>query len=126
MKKNVSENIRLLRESKGFSQEYIANKMGVSQQAYSNMEKKPETMTLARIRDLAKVLDVNMMVLLNEESVLIQQNFNQQGGNAATHLEVHQQMDQTLKVYEDLIQVLKDEINFLRSERQAGSNPKYK
>ncbi len=126
MKKNVSENIRLLRESKGFSQEYIANKMGVSQQAYSNMEKKPETMTLARIRDLAKVLDVNMMVLLNEESVLIQQNFNQQGGNAATHLEVHQQMDQTLKVYEDLIQVLKDEINFLRSERQAGLNPKYK
>jgi len=100
--------------------------MGVSQQAYSNMEKKPETMTLARIRDLAKVLDVNMMVLLNEESVLIQQNFNQQGGNAATHLEVHQQMDQTLKVYEDLIQVLKDEINFLRSERQAGSNPNYK
>ena len=43
-------------------------------------------MTLSRLRDLAKILDVSLLTLLGEENMYFMQNINQQGGNAATKL----------------------------------------
>lgn len=80
MKISMSENIRLLRESRGYSQEYIASRLHITQQAYSRLEKHPESMTLERLRDLAKILDVPLLTLLGEENMYFMQNINQQGG----------------------------------------------
>ena len=46
MSQNISETIRLIRESKGYSQEYMASQLNITQQAYSRLEKQPETITL--------------------------------------------------------------------------------
>jgi transcriptional regulator with XRE-family HTH domain len=46
MKVNISETIRLIRESKGYSQDFVASKLYITQQAYSRLEKNPENMTL--------------------------------------------------------------------------------
>ena len=37
---NISDTIRLLREARGFSQTYMAEKLSITQQAYSSVEKK--------------------------------------------------------------------------------------
>lgn len=58
MKVYTTDNIRLIRVSKGFSQEFIAKKLNITQQAYSLMEKNPDIMTLKRLKDLCKILDV--------------------------------------------------------------------
>ena len=113
-KLTISENIRLIRESRGYSQDFVASKLNVTQQAYSNMEKKPENMTLGRFKDLAKILDVSLLSLLSEESMYILNNFNQQGGYAITKMEQYVSAENALKIYENIIQDLREELKSLK------------
>jgi|LauGreDrversion4_2_1035121.scaffolds.fasta_scaffold1480868_1 transcriptional regulator with XRE-family HTH domain len=116
MKMSISDNIRLIRESKGYSQEYVSKKLKVTQQAYSQMEKKPDNMTLERLRNLAAILDVSLIMLIGEENTYLQHNFNQQGGQAATQMVFNQESKETSHLYERFIKELKDEVAFLRSK----------
>jgi len=116
MKISVAENIRLLRETRGFSQEIVAKKLNVTQQAYSNMEKNPDSMTLSRLKDLSVVLDVNLVTLIGEDNVMVQQNYNQKGGQAATQM-VFSQSEIERDLYERMIAELKEEISFLRKQK---------
>lgn len=115
MKVSVSENIRLIREGNGFSQDFVAKKMKVTQQAYSSMEKNPDNMTLSRLKDLCKILDVNLVTLLGEDNVLVQQNYNQRGGNAAAQMMISKS-EMEKELYERIIAQQKEEIGFLRGE----------
>ncbi len=117
MKISVSENIRLIREAKGFSQEYIAKKLKVTQQAYSSMEKTPENMTLKRLKDLCEILDVNLITLLGEDNVYVQQNYNQKGGHAATQMVFNKIGEGEKDLYERMIAGLKEEVNHLRKNK---------
>ena len=107
------DTIRLLREARGFSQKQIADKLGITQQAYSNLEKKPEKATLQRLREIANILQVELITLLGEEDTYILQSFNQSGGNAATQMNITPSVVEK-EIYEKLILTLKEEITFLR------------
>ena len=76
--------VRMLREGIGYSQEYVANKLDISQQAYSKLEKNPDSATLERLKQLSEVLGVSINSIVGDEDMFIQQNFQQQGGNAST------------------------------------------
>ncbi len=118
MELSIAENIRLIREAKGLKQEYVAQQLNVTQQAYSKMEKNPNVMTLQRLKDLSKILQVNLVTLLGEDNVYIQQNYNQAGGKAATQMVINSEISSEKELYERLIEGLKDEISFLRSKVQ--------
>lgn len=109
----ISENIRLLREYQGFSQEYVAQKLNITQQAYSHIEKNPENAPLKRLKEIAQILQVSLITLLGEEDTYILQNFNQSGGNAATQMNVGNSSIEK-EVYDRLVNELKEEIIFLR------------
>lgn len=110
---SIADNIRLIRESLGFSQEYVADKLNLTQQAYSNIEKNPEKATLKRLKELSLVLQVNLVTLIGEDETYIQQNFHQQGGHAATQMNIKPSQNER-EIYERLISELKDEVLFLR------------
>ncbi len=109
---SISDNIRLIREAQGFSQDYVAIKLEITQQAYSSIEKNPERATLSRLREIAVILQVPLVTLLGEDEVNLQQNFNQAGGNAAT---IFKNISSGSDVYERWIAELKEEVKFLRS-----------
>ena len=109
----ISDTIRLLREARGLSQKQLADKLGITQQAYSNLEKKPERATLERLREIAQILQVELITLLGEEDTFILQSFNQSGGNAATQMNITPSSSEK-EIYEKLIASLKEEISFLR------------
>lgn len=48
--------IRDVRKDAGLSQEYMANKLGVSRQTYANYESHPENVTIAQARAICAVL----------------------------------------------------------------------
>lgn len=110
---SISDNIRIIRENLGYSQDYIATKLDITQQAYSSIEKNPEKATLKRLKEIASILQVNFVTLLGEDETYIQQNFHQQGGNAATQMNIANSNNEK-EIYERLINELKDEIVFLR------------
>lgn len=104
MKPITSETIRLIRESRGYSQEFVANKLGITQQAYSLGEKNPDSMTLKRFRQLSKVLDVPLITLLGEDNVFVQQNYNQNGGHAAAQMIVNGLSENERGLFQQIIE----------------------
>jgi transcriptional regulator with XRE-family HTH domain len=115
--------IRLIRESNGFSQEYVAAKLEITQQAYSNIEKNPENSSIKRLKQISEVLSVPVTSLIGETEHYIQQNFQQQGGQAATIIHIQGIPENERQLYERYIEQLKSEIQMLKSmlnQKQSG------
>ncbi|MFY7849533.1 MAG: helix-turn-helix domain-containing protein, partial [Bacteroidia bacterium] len=55
---NLGRKIRMVRESRQLSQEYVAGRMKISQQAYSRLEHDGENVSLKRLKQLAEALEV--------------------------------------------------------------------
>ncbi|SMO62307.1 helix-turn-helix domain-containing protein [Solitalea koreensis] len=64
---NVHSKIRQIRESKNYSQEYMALKLGISQNAYSKTELGHTTITLERLYEIAKILELNILDIIGSE-----------------------------------------------------------
>ena len=107
--------IRLIRESNGLSQEYVAAKLEITQQAYSNIEKNPENSSIKRLKQISEVLSVPVTSLIGETEHYIQQNFQQQGGQAATIIHIQGIPENERQLYERYIEQLKSEIQMLKS-----------
>ena len=60
--------IRSYRASKGFSQEYVANELGIKQAAYSNIESGKSDVTLNRLQDIAQLLEISVYDLIIESN----------------------------------------------------------
>ncbi len=113
--KAPSNRIKIMRESQGYSQEYVATKLNLSQQAYSNLEKNPDNVSIKRMKELAEILSVPLTSIIGEEDTYIQQNFQQQGGQASTVMNV-QNNEHVKEIYERYVKDLKEEIQQLRSQ----------
>ena len=105
--------VRMLREGIGFSQEYVANKLEISQQAYYKLEKNPDSATLERLRQLSEVLGVSINSIVGDEDMFIQQNFQQQGGNASTVMYITGLADRERNLMLQQIQSLEQQIAIL-------------
>ncbi|MBM3428443.1 MAG: helix-turn-helix transcriptional regulator, partial [Bacteroidetes bacterium] len=110
-KLGISENIRLIRESQGYSQDYVAIKLDITQQAYSAIEKNPERATLSRLKEIATILQVPLVTLLGEDDISLQPNFHQARGNLA---KMYKDVSSESEVYDKWIAELKEEVLFLR------------
>jgi transcriptional regulator with XRE-family HTH domain len=111
MKNAIAENVRKIRMALGYSQEYVAKKMHMSQQSYSQLERHPEESSLTRLKNLSEVLQVSLLSLIGEDETYVQTNLNQSGGHAATKMVFHQGANS-----EVFIQHLQEEIAHLRKE----------
>ena len=105
--------VRMLREGIGYSQEYVANKLEISQQAYSKLEKNPDSATLERLKQLSEVLGVSINSIVGEEDMFIQQNFQQQGGNASTVMYMTGLADREREALVQQISTLQKQIDLL-------------
>lgn len=105
--------IKVLRESLGYSQEYVASQLSITQQALSRIEQNPENATLNRLKELSLVLGVSLTSLIGEEDTYILQNFQQQGGQASTVMYVTGISENERKAYESHIKDLKEQVLLL-------------
>jgi transcriptional regulator with XRE-family HTH domain len=64
--KNIAGNIRRIREGKGYTQEYLAMKLGISQNAYSKIELGYTKITLERLFQIAKIIEVEVVTLMGD------------------------------------------------------------
>ena len=115
MENSITNRIKQLRTALGYSQEYIAAMLKITQQAYSNIESNPEKASLARLKKLAELLRVDLFTLIGEDKSLIQTNVNQKGGQAATQMVFHQENQTDKNVYERYIEELKNQNDYLKS-----------
>lgn len=63
----IIQNIRSIRIAKQYSQDYVAVKLGISQNAYSKMELGYTEIPVERLLNLVSVLEVEITELLHPE-----------------------------------------------------------
>lgn len=111
MKAAIGEKIRKIRELKGYSQEYMAEQLEISQRAYSKMEREETKLDWSRITDISRILEIDPIDLVQFDDSLIFHNCTQSGKIE----EIHNHFPEELKIqYEKRIEQLEDEVKFLR------------
>lgn len=70
----IGNKLRQLRINKGYSQEYMAEILAVSQKTYSNMENDKTSISIEALKKIAEEYRVNILKLLSDEKIMVQQN----------------------------------------------------
>ena len=110
----LGENVRKIRELKGFSQQNLADEIKVDQKTISRIEKGDLSPKFETLVSISKVLSINISQLLAFNESLIFNNYNQyqQGGNYNAYLnteidKVEELYKQLLKEKDEVIELLK-------------------
>lgn len=111
MKANIGDKIRKVRELKGFTQDFMAGKLEMSQRAYSKIENNDIKLDWGRIEDISKILDIEPTDLVSFDDSLVFNNCSQSGKFQVFNNNLP---DELKKSYEDQIEHLKKEVLFLR------------
>jgi XRE family transcriptional regulator, regulator of sulfur utilization len=86
----IGEKIRFARLAKGFSQENMADFLGISTTAYGDIERNKTELTISRAKKLANILKISMLELLEEEMIsptVIENPTKNEGTNFQEELE---------------------------------------
>ena len=112
------EKIRKIRESKNYTQEFMAESLGITQRAYSSIENGKTQLTIERLFEIAKILETSVIEILNLEGSYIYNNsFNNHGTKNQGNLIFKQEnLDEIKSLYERIISIKDEEISFLRSK----------
>ena len=76
--KSVGKNIRAFRHQNGWSQEDVANKLGISIPAFSKIETGVTDINLSRLEQIANIYEVDVVQILSLEA---EQSIEQQPSN---------------------------------------------
>lgn len=113
MENHLGSKIRQLRELKGYSQEYVANQLGMSQRAYSKLETNQTRLDWLKITKIAEVLETAPLNIITFDKNLVFNNCTQSG--KFEHF-INQIPDKLIEQYELRIANLENEVKFLREQ----------
>jgi len=113
---DIGTNIRKVRELKGYSQEYMAQTLEISQKQYSRIEKNETELTLTKLEAIGKVLEVTSQQLLGFDEKFIFQNCENAFGNNQNY---YAYSGKERELFEKRIVHLEGEILFLRNQIES-------
>ena len=124
---DIISNIRRIREQKGYSQDYMASSLDISQASYARIENQESKLTIDRLQKIADILDTDITAFLDSSKLTIQNQTNNDGayGNGYVenlHIENKETTKKLIQTLENENQYLKKEIEFLRT--LCPQNPK--
>lgn len=65
---NIISNLKKIRERKGYSQEYMALQLAISQASYARIENQETKLTIERLQQIAIILEISVFVSFNSSS----------------------------------------------------------
>lgn len=113
MEKSIGSKVRQIRELKGFSQDYIANELGISQRAYSKIERDEVKMDWEKITEISKIFEVDPLDIVQFDDNLVFHNCSNSGKINNQHN--HFLPEKVIEQYEARIKQLEDEVSFLKN-----------
>ncbi|MDO4224965.1 MAG: helix-turn-helix transcriptional regulator [Bergeyella zoohelcum] len=114
----IARNIKKYRELKGYSQEYMAHEMDITQASYAKLENNTTKINVERLFTIAKLLetDVADILELNKQTI-----YNQDiKENSVGHQQVQNLYHDNKEVYEKLIKAKDEQIALLKSLLKIG------
>lgn len=101
----IENKIRNIRELKNLTQEYMADKLGISQAAYSKIENGNTKVSYDKLQDIAKIMGVKVEDIQSFDTQKYFNSFNNLKGNNNGVVNINFDED-IKKLYEDKIILL--------------------
>ena len=117
---NIGFNIKRIRDQKGYSQEFMASQLNISQASYARMESQEIKISIDRLQKIADILDLDISAFWDSTKLSIQNQTNNEGayGNGYVenlYIENKETLKKLIQTLENEKEHLKTEIEFLRS-----------
>lgn len=107
------KNIRKFRELKGYSQEYMAHELDITQASYAKLENNTTKLDVGRLFTIAKLLETDVADILELNKQTIFNQSNNVTANAFGNVDKLQQDNK--EIYEKLIQAKDEQIALLKA-----------
>lgn len=102
----IGYKIKNIRELKNLTQEYMAEKLDISQAAYSKLEKGNTKISEEKLHKIAEVLDVNPEDIIDFDNKKVLNSYNSIKGNNSNITYNDQDIMLIRQLYEDKIVLL--------------------
>jgi transcriptional regulator with XRE-family HTH domain len=103
--------IKQIRELKNFTQEYVAQQLGLSTRAYSKIETGETQLTINRLNEISAILEVQPMEVLGFDDKKV---FNFYNSNDINNVKNMNMPEKLIQQYEETIQALKEQIAVMK------------
>ncbi len=123
----VLKNIKRIRQQKGYSHEYVAHKLSISQAAYSKLEKNETKLTVERLYKLVDILEIPIAELLgikidNMNSQNLDSNPPKDKNLESLYLENQAKTEKIIELYEARLRDKDRLIARLENSKTNGNN----
>ncbi|HLV46675.1 MAG TPA: helix-turn-helix transcriptional regulator [Flavobacterium sp.] len=112
----IEEKIKSIREAKGFTQEYMAEQLGITQAAYSKIESGQTKLTMNKITDIATIFEMDVNDLMSYDTQKYFNSFNNVKGSNNGSTITNTDSEILKKLYEDKIVLLEKLLNATEKE----------
>ncbi len=111
----IGTKIKKVRELKNYTQEYMSQRLNVSQSTYSRFEKDDSDLTISQLKDISEIFGMKVEDLINFDEKFI---FNNYGTAHDKSFSVNYQSvsDKERELYDKTILLLEDKIKILESK----------
>ncbi|WP_456311860.1 helix-turn-helix transcriptional regulator [Pseudomonas shirazensis] len=106
MATSIKNKIKSIRELKNYTQEYMADQLGVTQAGYSKIEKGKTILSYIKLVEIAKILEVSVEDIISFDSQKYFNNFNNVKGNNNGSILINADNETLKELYEDKIKLL--------------------
>lgn len=113
--------IKKIRELKNFTQEYMAEKLQMSQSNYSRIENNELDLPFSKLQQIADILEIGITDLIEFDAKYFFNNVHAQTINGNIN---HTISSNEKKLYEEQIELLKNEISYLKEMIELLKNKK--
>jgi transcriptional regulator with XRE-family HTH domain len=107
------DKIRTIRDAKGYSQEYMAELLGISKNAYGKIERGETKPSLHRLEQIASALDLSLEQLLGNQVVIYQVN---QDNTSSSNIQTYAADGQEMALVQQENLFLKEKVAILERE----------
>uniref|UniRef100_UPI00404A2595 helix-turn-helix domain-containing protein n=1 Tax=Flavobacterium sp. TaxID=239 RepID=UPI00404A2595 len=106
--------LKKMRKEKGWTQEWVADQLHLSQSAYARIENGESHSWANHFESICNIYDITPEDLIKLESVTI--NNNQKGGNSTNAFVINQLSDKLIEQYEFRLKEKDEIINTLKNQ----------
>lgn len=115
--KELGTRIKNLREERNYSQDYLAQKLGITQKAYSKIETNQTRLSVDNLFKIAEALETSINKILDNDGSTIYNNYSTHNGEGIV---IHKTTsEKILELYEKLLKSKEDEISALKELLKA-------
>lgn len=123
---DVSTKLKLLRERYSYTQEFVANKLGISQSTYFNLETGNTKLSVKRAAQLAEIYDIPASFFLDNGCSVTNYNIGDYCRTINQSEITNSELEEIKLLYEKIIQekdqliaFLTDELNSCKKEKEV-------